>query len=101
MKGAVRLLSAAFALTGILTGSAVLLAADGVLLREPAAVGNYCHLKFPAIEEETLNWDRPVLKPSNTRDIIDFYGPCDHDPLGLDEIQSQKRQLSSERRDEG
>jgi len=31
---------------------------------------------------------RPVLKDSD--DFVDFYGPCNHDPLGQDEIQAQK-----------
>ena len=51
---------------------------------------NYCHMKFPAIREDTLNSDRPVLKDASTGDIITYSGPCDHDPLGKDEIQSQK-----------
>ena len=37
-------------------------AKDGVLLQVKAEAGNYCHLKFPAIREETLSWASPVLK---------------------------------------
>jgi len=60
--------------------------------------GSYCHLRFPAIQGRTLGTDNPRLKPAaTTADIIDFYGPCDHDPLGKDEIQSQIR-LQEERR---
>jgi hypothetical protein len=58
---------------------------------------NYCHLRFPAIRKDTLNSDRPVLKDPSSRDIIDYYGPCDHDPLGKDEIASQKRRAEEER----
>jgi hypothetical protein len=47
-------------------------------------------LKFPAIREETLDWDHPVLKDSTSGDIVDFYGPCDHDPLGKEEVQDQR-----------
>jgi hypothetical protein len=25
--------------------------------------------------------------------VIDFYGPCDHDPTGTDEIKTQRRVL--------
>ena len=50
---------------------------------------NYCHMKFPAIRQETLGWDHPVLKDADSGDIIDFYGPCNHDPLGKDEIKTQ------------
>lgn len=68
--------------------------ADGILLKVESAPGsNYGHLKFPAIREETLGWDRPVLKDGNSGDIIDFYGPLDHDALGEDEIRSQRSQL--------
>ena len=66
---------------------------DGVILKEASTEGTYCHIKFPAIEERTLSWKRPVLKDPSESDIIDFYGPCDHDPLGKEEIQSQKRDL--------
>ena len=44
--------------------SSAALAADGVLVKEQ--VGNYCHLKFPAIEERTLAGNRPVLKDPST-----------------------------------
>ena len=58
---------------------------------------NYCHVKFPAIREETLGWDHPMLKDASSGDLIDFYGPCDHDPLGKEEVQLPKR-LQYERR---
>jgi hypothetical protein len=59
------------------------------------ANSNYCHLKFPAIEPISLGSDRPVLQNANTGDMIDYYGPCDHDPLGKEEIakQLQDKQL--------
>lgn len=94
MKG-LRTFSAILALTATVGLSVTTLAADNVLVIERNPSGNYCHMKFPAIREDTLNWDRPVLKPSNTGDIIDFYGPCDHDPLGRQEARDQKRQMSS------
>jgi hypothetical protein len=69
-------------------------AQEGVLVKVAASpASNYCHLKFPAIREETLSWDRPVLKDSSSSDIIDFYGPCDTDPLGKDQIARQTRQV--------
>ena len=61
--------------------------------------GTYCHLRFPAIQGRTLGTDKPRLKPATTGDIIDFYGSCDHDPLGKDEIQSQIK-LQEERKAE-
>ncbi len=70
-------------------GAAPAGAAEGVLLKVEAYPG-YCHMQFPAIVDETLGWDRPVLQDASTTDIVDFYGPCDYDPLGKDEIRAQK-----------
>jgi hypothetical protein len=53
---------------------------------------DYCRLKFPAITEQTLTSDRPVLKDSESADIIDFYGKCDESPTGENQIASQRRQ---------
>jgi hypothetical protein len=70
--------------------SSVSWAAEGIVYRSPDGTGGYCHLKFPAIREDTLSWDRPVLKDPSEGDIVDFYGPCDHDPLGRAEVMRQK-----------
>ncbi|HXV82261.1 MAG TPA: hypothetical protein VEG60_20505 [Candidatus Binatia bacterium] len=72
--------------------------AEGVIFKVSTPDGKYCHLKFPAIREETLYWDHPVLKDPSEGDIIDFYGPCDHDPLGEEEIRAQKRSLRQRER---
>ncbi len=41
-------------------------AQEGVLLKVAAnPQSNYCHMKFPAIREETLSWARPVLKDAS------------------------------------
>ena len=55
----------------------------------PLSAGDYCHLRFPAIRPATLGTKHPQLKSAAEGDIIDFYGPCDHDPLGKDEIEHQ------------
>ncbi len=57
-------------------------AEDVISKVELIAGSNYCHLRFPAIREETLYWPRPELKAASGWDIIDFYGPCDYDPRG-------------------
>ena len=54
--------------------------------------GTYCHLKFPAIESSTLDSKTPKLKPASSGDIVDFYGRCDYDPVGYDEVCRQKAQ---------
>jgi len=67
---------------------------EGVISKVVAIPGsNYCHLRFAAINEDTLFRDRPVLKDPSEGDIIDFYGPCDYDPLGKTEIEGQRAEL--------
>jgi len=76
--------------TILLLNNSLLWAAESVISKVPDSTGKFCHLKFPAIKEETLYWDRPVLKDPSQGDIIDFYGSCNHDPLGKEEIQRQR-----------
>ena len=91
---AMKLFLSGLVLAGIMDVSIASAAgAVGVISKDVATEGSYCHMKFPAIEERTLGSNRPVLKDPSEGDIIDFYGPCDHDPLGKEEIQSQKRDL--------
>ncbi len=66
---------------------------DGVISKSELAPGSYCNIKFPAIDENSLNSDQPVLKSPSSGDIIDFYGPCDTNPTGPDQVQSQKQDL--------
>ena len=58
-------------------------------VKVPADTTSYCHMKFPPIREDTLFSANPVLNES-AGNIIDFYGPCEHDPLGKDEIRVQR-----------
>ena len=66
----------------------------------PTDITAYCHLKFPAMREDTLSWQAPILDPQ-AGDIVDFYGPCDYDPLGSDEIRVQRRVLLRSNFDDG
>ena len=61
----------------------------GVISSDAFTQGSYCHMKFPAIQERTLGTAQPRLKEVDSGDIIDFYGPCSHDPLGKEEVQAQ------------
>lgn len=61
--------------------------AEGILLKEEYVPGSYCHQKLPAIRESTLGGDHPVLSAD---EIIDFYGPCNQDPLGKDQLIKQR-----------
>jgi hypothetical protein len=71
--------------------------AEGVISGVSVPESKYCRLRFPAIREETLSWARPVLKDPIDGDIIDFYGPCDYDPVGREEVARQKAQLRRDR----
>jgi hypothetical protein len=75
-------------LVGSLGGSA--LAADGVLSKQELTPDSYCHTQFPAIRQESLAGNNPVLKDSTTGDKIDFYGSCDENPVGKDQVVSQR-----------
>ena len=97
----IRLLVSLSGLVGSLGLSiAHLWGAEGVIRRVPVPGSNYCRLRFPAIREETLFWDRPVLKDPTDGDIVDFYGPCDYDPLGKQEVARQRAQLWRDRYNE-
>ena len=65
-------------------------AGEAVISRVLDPSGSFCHLRFPAIREDTLLWDQPMLKDGSEGDIIDVYGPCDYDPLGRDSILRQR-----------
>jgi len=62
------------------------------IVKVPADTTSYCHMKFPPIREDTLFSVNPMLDES-AGNSIDFYGSCDHNPLGVDEIRTQKELL--------
>lgn len=47
----------------------------------------YCHMQYPALDD---NFDRPRLQSMDTLDIVDYYGPCNHDPLGREAVENQR-----------
>lgn len=71
------------------------LADEGTVQVRAKASDGYCNLKIPAIRPSTLASGTPELKSSATGDVIDFYGPCDYDAKGKDEVAAQKRYRSS------
>jgi hypothetical protein len=85
-------------LTGALGLSVVPAGAGAVISQDVLTDGSYCHAKFESIREETLPSSQPVLK--DTDDIVDFYGPCNHDPLGKEEVQSQQIEMQHRFRSE-
>jgi hypothetical protein len=74
--------------------------AQEIISSVPAGTTDYCHLKFPAMREDSLSWERPVLD-STAGSMVDFYGPCDYDPLGVDEIRVQRRVILRGHFDDG
>jgi hypothetical protein len=80
---------AALLLLGNIVASGTALADDRVISKDEATAGSYCHMKFPAIAEKSLGSNNPVLKSSTSGDVIDFYGPCDENPVGQDQVQAQ------------
>ena len=81
---------AALLLTGTLGAFNNAKAEDGILSKDQLSAGSYCHEKFPAIRQSTLDDGQATLKDSNTGDVIDFYGPCNENPTGKDQVQEQK-----------
>ena len=75
---------------GVLGTSGAALAADGVGVEGQLASGSYCHEKFPAMTERSLDGSQPQLKQSTTGDVVDYYGPCDENPTGEHQIATQK-----------
>ena len=79
---------AALLLTGTLGSMSTAMSADGVISKDELTANSYCHEKFSAMTRQTLDADNPVLAKSGP--VIDFYGPCNENPVGEDQIQEQK-----------
>ena len=58
----------------------------------PAELSGYGHIQSPAMREDSLAWAHPVFDDS-TVNAVDFYGPCDYDPLGIDAVKREQRIL--------
>lgn len=91
-------LAASF-LAGTVGLSATTSGADEILLKVVISPG-YCHMKFPAMERDTLGWNRPVLQDPSDGDIIDYYGPCNYDPRGKEEVFAQRSEYALDAFDE-
>lgn len=89
MKKTTALLSGLFLSSTLFWGVAPV-EADELVVKTPLDLSGYCHMKFPPMRQDTLSWAQPVLDES-AGNIIDFYGPCDHDPTGAEERKRQRR----------
>jgi hypothetical protein len=81
---------AALLFTGTLAALNNAIAEDGMISKDPSSAGSYCHEKFAAIREATLGDAKPALQNPSTGEVIDFYGPCDENPVGKDQVQTQR-----------
>jgi len=81
---------AALLLIGTLGAINTAMGEDGIIYKQEFTPGSYCHLKYPAIREETLAGDHPVLKDPSDGDIVDYYGSCDEDTVGKDQVHEQR-----------
>ena len=71
-------------------GAISAMAEDSIVAKDAITASSYCHEKFPAISSRTLGDAQPVLKDSSVGDVIDFYGPCNEDPKGKNQVEEQK-----------
>jgi hypothetical protein len=77
-------------------------AADDQFIEQvPLAASSYCHDKFAAINELTLNSANPTQKSPTTGDVIDYYGPCSETPTGQDQQWQQKLQAENPHDNQG
>lgn len=81
---------AAVLLAGSVGASNSFAAEDGVISDAPLSSDSYCHLKFQPIDVPSLSSDHPFLDESG--EMIDFYGRCDEDPLGMNQVLHQKQE---------
>ena len=79
---------AALLFTGALGSINTAMSADGVVSKDELTADSYCHEKFTPMTTQSLDSDDPTLTQSGN--IIDFYGPCNENPVGEDQIQAQK-----------
>jgi hypothetical protein len=79
---------AALLFTGTLGSISTAMSADGMISKDELATDSYCHEKFHAMTKKSLDTDNPVI--NNSGSVIDFYGPCNENPVGDDQVQDQK-----------
>lgn len=93
MRHSISITTALAALLGILTTAGM--ADDSIfLVKKRIENSNTCHLTFPAIRRDTLFTQKPQLQDPKHGELINFYGSCDHDPLGEAEVKAQRREVT-------
>lgn len=59
---------------------------------------NYCHLKFTPVDRATIGTSQVKFLNPMYKLFVDFYGPCDYDPMGKVEIERQKHLMRLDER---
>ena len=64
----------------------------GIVYKQAASEdANYCHIKYMALTQESLQSGVPEFNPS---DVVDMYGPCSFDPSSPEEVRKQVSEMS-------
>lgn len=90
LGGFVLIASFGFSTSGGAHVDAGVTAKKGVVHAHRLGDTNYCHLKFTPVDRATIGSAQPTLLNPMYKVLVDFYGPCDYDPLGKVEIERQK-----------
>lgn len=80
MKNTRALLSGLF-LAGSLALGISSVQAEGVILRDRFPGSKCCHMRFPAISENTPGGGRAVFNDESSAGVFDGSMPCDYDPV--------------------
>jgi len=78
---------------GLTVGASHALASDaGIVYKQAASEdSDYCHIKYMALTQASLQSGVPEFNPS---DIVDMYGPCNFDPSSPEEVRKQLSEMS-------
>jgi len=76
-------------LAGSLAANSAMAADNGTTMKQRLN-SNYCHMKFPEIDQGTLASNNPQLGEATPGNLVDFYGPCDESPTGTDQVIQQR-----------
>ncbi len=78
---------------GLTAGANHALASDaGIVYKQAASEdASYCHIKYMALTQESLQSGVPEFNPS---DIVDMYGLCNFDPTSPEEVRKQVSAMS-------
>lgn len=73
-------------------------AKKGVVHAHQLGKTGYCHLKFTPIDRATIGTGQVKFLNPMYKLFVDFYGPCDYDPMGQVEIERQKYLMQQDER---